>query len=250
MRPSLLHIGKVFRPLLRVNDDCHKVVAIVPLLPDYPFIKFEHIIAYVGVVVMITVAVACTQNFFSNNRTYWRTTNMVKIIMGMTTETQPRTIIKKIFFVCFILISMKYSADLYSDIVEIQFVDKTVSFATFKDIEDSNLSIYGNSVVMALVDTNDDPHVEIIKKKVNRSSKYSISIFACLDALINKRARHICITNTIIANTYVIRHTKIANPAFHCVELVYPMEAASPYIEKFQNIINTLKETGFAHYFE
>ena len=28
------------------------------------------------------------------------------------------------------------------------------------------------------------------------------------------------------------------------------MEAASPYIEKFQNIINTVKETGFAHYFE
>ena len=250
LRPALINRRKVVWQLLRVTDDCQKVVAIVPLLPDYPSIKFEHIIAYVGVMVMIIIAVACARKFFSSNDTYWSTTNIAEILMGMTAETQPRTIIQNIFFICFILISMKYSADFYSDVVDIQFVDKTVSFDTYKDMVKSNLSIYGNSAVMALVDTNDDPHVEIIKKKVNRSSKYSTSIFACLDALTNKRARHICLTIDVIAHNKTLHHAKIAKPVFHCVTWAYQMESASPYSERLQIIINMLKETGFAHYFK
>ena len=250
LRPTLIDQDQIIWPILHVSDECQKIVAVVPLLPDHQSIRSGHVIPYLGIVVILLVIVTCVQKVFFNNGKYWNAINVTELLIGMTATVPPRTIMEKICFLCFILISMKYSSEFYSEIVDIKFVHKTVPFDTFKQIIDSNLSIYSNPILMGLIDKNNDPYVEIIKRKVARSSTLSFSISLCLLNLRILKRKLICITIEAIAIEHLNPVIKIAKPVFHCVEWVYQMEAGSPYAEKLQSIISRLVETGIADYFK
>ena len=217
LRPAYLSAHDINAPVIKPTDDCLKIVAVVPLLPDRQSIKVENILAYMCTVFIIIITVLCGQKLVSNSRKFWNALNLTGIFMGMPSEIPPRTQIEKIFFICFMFIAMKYSAEFYSDIVEIKFMHKAVPFDTFKDIINSNLTIYGHHFLMRLIDENDDPDVEIIKRKVIRSNKAEAEhIMFCLASLITFRKKIICLTLESEARNYDTDVSTVAKPVFAC----------------------------------
>lgn len=93
----------------------------------------------------------------------------MELLLGMESTAILESSTQKIFLICFMLISVKYSADFYSDIFDIKFVNEIVPFDTFQSINNSDLKLYVEKCrneTFFLRTT--DPYIKDMKRKVKQ----------------------------------------------------------------------------------
>ena len=126
-------------------DCCETLILAVPVFRVTELVGYAHIFTFLICLFSIFVLISfCAKKVFRSSSEFWSVLNTGELLIGTSVEEQPSTSTQKIFFMCFALISMKYSTDLYSDIVGITSITYTMPFDTLEAVENSRLPIYAD----------------------------------------------------------------------------------------------------------
>ena len=230
---------------------CHKIMAIVPIIPVTRLNNVDAVIMYITVFIAIAVVVVIFGKVLTKNAAssrYWRIMNMAKLLIGMSVDTQPHNMVQNIFFLIFSFISMIYTADFYSSILDVRFVYGSVPLHTLKQINDSLLPLYTyNKIYEHIMFENSDPYI----MDINRQKRFQTyeELGPCIELV--KNLSRICLATENELNVYlklVPKKVMVTDPGFPCIYLIYAMNSGSVLYETFQKLLDRLAESGIVTY--
>lgn len=153
-------------------------------------------------------------------------------------------------YLTIILLSMDYCINFYSlalDVLDLRLEQSEMLFGSFEDLERSQLPVYTFKTHYAILSWNSDNlH---LKNLLNRSQ--NTTLYDCVDDL--KNGKHvICIDGIWTAQSHIDEYRKanrsdimkIAKPLFFSSRVIFSLEAASPYAERFADIQQRIHESG------
>ena len=222
-------------------------VLIVPVLkfnePHYvPQLSF-FILSAAGVQFILTIAVW----MFNLDVKIWNIFNIIRIIFGAPLSKLPDAMIKRIILIVLILTSMIFSTNLYANLTESNVVTYHKTFDTYEDIYKSNFSIYVETVCYTqLIDSDNKYIVNLIPRL-----KIQENFLECLYNL-KKYKDRICVMtneNIVFCHDYFKNEDgtddmKVSKLQLITDILAYGFEEGAPWLIKFNNILQMIKETG------
>ena len=254
--PRQLYVVKDV-PIFRFNEECENIIAVVPVLPvSMKFAAPYHALAFILFFILIIRITRYLTKSLQWRTKFWRTFNILEMLLGTSVEIAPQTLIEKIFFMCFTVISIFYSADFFLDIIDIKFVKDGEILDSLEAINKSGLDIYIEKYILpAIDDIENDQLVSSIRGRVIQLQDAD----DCLESLQKGNKKIICIVDESKAKESITPFSKALgmppmriapNSVFHCKRRLVLLEKASPYTVKLQSIINSLIESGVSQYTE
>lgn len=243
---------KPISPLLNSFSECEKLVALVPVIENKKLYYSDQLFVYAGTIVVIMCAIKCINKCFFNKDKFWSFFYVFQMLMGIPTSLSANNSTKKIFFVCFAFIALKFSADFYSNIINIKYVNEMqIPFDTFKQISKSDYDIFISFFLYDHIKSemsklkNDSQYVAVI---INKSKKM-YDTAQCLQK-IRKKYDVMCITTFNEIEHESMSGIRTLKPLFGCVKWFYQIEEGSVFVNKVQEMLLRLLESGTAQYFK
>ena len=154
---------------------------------------------------------------------------------------------ERIFFVFVVLAFFQYVNNFFTTLLNIELLREEISFDTFEDLVNSNLTPYFDEAYIKRIFTYSTEFLDTIQTRITSVS----NIDKCIDILMKSRNMY-CVTHTIKAREFIERYRnsdgtpimKMAEPTIFQETFVYFFEKSSPYVEKFDKIIKLIFESG------
>ena len=181
----------------------------------------------------------------------WQVIHILQILLGITSPKQFRTIRQRIIFFTLIILSLKHSSEVFLSLLSITMIDDELLLNTFEEIHKSNLTVYLTShAYIALYEQEKQDIEEILvdlKPKIHKTD-----LVDCLTNLLESQ-NSICISpyfySMFFIDNYVKQHpdhksVKVSDASLFEDNVALPFKAASPYVEKFNEILTKMLESG------
>ena len=238
-------------PKLYIEDSCVNFVTVVPILKknvtarfDYP----EYVIIYMIAVAALTIIAKGTMKA-SNKITRLRKNKSV--------------VLQKLFIPCYVCLFATFTAELYSDIVDVKAIYEEIPFESFKEVNESSLKIRSYAEYIPInIRSSTDPYFSSLAKRtvaafylvsaVNTSTADIETIDFCFNDL--KKSRDVvCLSEENLARLRFTQ-TSFNRPPTMKIPTGSPkhftqFEAGSPLVDKFQLLINRRVEAGLNVYY-
>ena len=190
-----LLMGKLF-----LNTNYVIVVPIVPLLRvDIP-LEIMICIPLLAIIIFIYVVSAKLLRF---PRGHWKVFKIFQILLGVTVMRKPpRKLVEKIVYFSLIVLSMKYSIDTITKIMDIKLIKGEVAFDTLEEIATSKLPIYTlDFIIDHVYGNNDDKTIEELRKKTFAT----VDMYQCVYQVVDNKSC-MCITPHSAGNQKASNH--------------------------------------------
>ena len=220
-----------------------KMILIVPVIPistvNFSFDILVHMIVFPIIILIFAIAVRVLKLPGKN----WKIIKIFQIFLGIPTLKVPQKIIERFIFLTIIILSLKYSSSLMSRLTDIRLIQDEQHFDSIEDFFQSKMTIYTRDTA------NEYDSVEV-KKLFSRSKKIR-NLLDCVD-LVLKNKDTVCVSTYYLAlalinrslKTHGVPLMKIAKPSFRQGQIAFGYEKASPYAEKFDQLLQFLQESG------
>lgn len=178
----------------------------------------------------------------------WGFFQIFQILMGISLRKLPKKLSQKIIFASLLLLSMKYSSDAFTKLTDVEVTYGSQSFDKPEDIIKSNFPVYSPEFVRN--ETYDDPS-EIISKLKSRIQL--LSYINCTEKIVETK-NCFCIAPQPMARQLVAESKsknkrpmmKLTKAEFWFDYLAFAYETASPYVDKFDQVLQRIVENGLA----
>jgi hypothetical protein len=178
---------------------------------------------------------------------------VAQILYGVPVTIYPQKWSDRMIFFGIVCISIQYSMDYFSKLVDDYMINNEVLFDRFKDIADSPFDIYINEKYKNVYLNDDNINIKRIKKKV----KIVNDIYKCIN-LFKKPKNVICLTSKIYADysstLYLDDNSKprmkISKPIFAQEKLRFLCEKYLPYGARLKNLFQKLHQTGISTFLQ
>lgn len=242
---SLNHTSRIAQ--LDIEKDCNKIIAVAPVIPRVMINISGSIFSNLIIIPLGILIVMYLSEILKIKQEHWSTSVIFKLLFGIPAFLKlPKKVGDMFITLSIIVVSMWYSFNFYSDVLNIQLIRDNVPFDTFKDIDESNLKLYINKVNVETAFWLDDTHVKNIKRKTEDVD----DILPCVEDLL-MNADHICLTSEDVAESVKMSlptgHAlkfKATKPVFNCQKNVYNFERSSPYFGKFKKNLHKIYAAG------
>ncbi|XP_031777564.1 uncharacterized protein LOC107982088 [Nasonia vitripennis] len=238
-----LQLGRLF---LNTN-----YVFIVPILPiakiDIPL----DVICFVPVFALIVVVYEAAQRLLRFPKKYWEVCKIFQILLGVTVpRPSPKKMVEKIVYFSLIMLSMKYSIDALTKIMDIRLLKGEVAFKSLEEIAESALPIYTlDFIIEQTYGNNDEEVIQKLKKKTFPVA----DIFQCIYRMVDNKSC-MCITphsaGAYVAKMFInedgIVTTKVARPSLYDDMAAFAFERASPFARRFDELVQRIVESGIS----
>lgn len=224
--------------------DCENVVALVPVTSYTRFNITLNFLTHLVLVPSILMILMYVVQFLKITREPMVLTDSIRIITGSAIPHTPKTFGQRLIFGAFLVISLYYSVDLYSNLTDGIIVRGEVAYDTYQNLYESGFEIY-------LIEKNFEPFLhsdnEYIENIKNKAHQIDIIDDCIKNLLENKNV--ICITSFLWGrhveeNFQKERLLKIAKPSFACERGAISLGIASPYKRKIEHIFTRIHESG------
>lgn len=188
---------------------------------------------------------------FEFEKTIWMYTNTIRAILGQTIPQQPLELKERIVYGTVFLISIFYTTSIFSALTDVHFQKEVeVAVSSLKDLSESNLEIIvPNNSFNLILKSGDTAVVNMLKmnKKFHGSPYEEI----CLNLLVrNKQVA--CIGRQTVIQKWIDKHPdssgrpimKLIPQTLYTTAEGYVMEPGSPYVEKFNELMSNLHQSG------
>ena len=233
-------------PTINLGFHHDNTVAVVPILSTSILILPLYVFIYIFIIPSVVFCIVVMTNLFNNTYTPMRFLIIFKILIGATAY-EVKNIQNRVTFLVIAFMSIMYSANLCTDLMNIKISQNEIFFDSFEAIDKSELKLYVHENVYSLTFANDDQDLQKLKLKT-----YNITMIKdCFETLIKKR-NVICITPMSTAVMYAEYYQtstgrlimKIAKPLFYSCSWEFVFEKKSVYLKKFRNILLRIYEAG------
>lgn len=171
----------------------------------------------------------------------------IRLLLGQSTTKVPKTFFGKMALLLLGLFSMTFFPDIVSNLTQVFVNHEEKEIFTFKDILDSDLQPYINFLDNLGISKYDDESYEDVKSIIIVSPDED----ACLNMAM-KQEKVICIVSGSNAEMYMRKYKsssgrpliKKASIEFSKAPETLAFPPASPYVEAFDNITQTMLEAG------
>lgn len=229
-----------------IENDCEKIIAVVPTksVKTSVHISIEIIISFCFLPLLIAF-IRMMVKILRIKHKKWKIFDIIVVFFGRSVNW-PLGYIDRIIFMVIVILSSIFSIDFYSGFLNIGLAEKENLFNTFKDIVESNLSLYSFNGYSNDIFTRDDIYGQSMKNKIHGLP----DTVPCLEALVLRDDRICFIREGILKGTgkYIsnLRNHKfnIAKPVFNCLKNKFSFEKSSPYAEKIFHTFRRIHESG------
>lgn len=221
-----------------------RVIAVESVEMIVPVIKFSEIenlsrkfiyLCLSGIIMFGLLIAVKLLRFNSNN---WTIFYIYQTMFGIPTRS-PRSPIEKLIYLTMALVSIKYLTDTMTLLTDNKIIEvKEVSFNALEQLASPKLPMYANKAHYQNVDNSD----------MDESTR---NIMTNVAELAEKKDRFCLLAHdyagyflSVYRNPDKTPLMKIAGPSFHHDFLVFAFERASPLIEKFNEKLQTIIESG------
>ena len=237
---------------LVLENDCQNLVAMMPITSAVKLYLPMTSVTNLVLIPCAIIAIVYIARILEIIRVQWTAFHIICIIFGMSMNRSPQKTPGRILFVAIFIVSLPYSADFYSNFLNVELGDDEISFDTFESIDASGLKAYVYSGLYYHAFWQNDSHVQNIQRRTEKV----LTLRDRVSSLVNGSDRHVCIEIEsylrIFMNRsrYPIQKAKLAKPVFNCLRLVYNFERVSPYVQAFQDIFRRFYEAGLDVFLE
>ena len=230
--------------------NCDSIIAIVPIIQFTKLNIPESVYFYVFIVPVFTVLIIYGVNLFKIQKEDWKIINVLEVLFGIPTVKQPRKLKGRIILLSIIFLSVIYSTDFYSKIINVHLIRNEMSFDSIQEIDESGFDIYIRNTFPRDYDFNGSSESRYMSN-ILKNIKPVRNIATCIEKLRNDR-NCICITMRVYANTFINTLLdadgdpimKIAKPVFSCGKLVYAAEKGFPHASRLYDIFLRIYASG------
>lgn len=235
--------------LISAELDCRPMVAILPISYRRVVNIPVKIAIYVFIVPGLITGLIKLMNVFGVKTEFDKPFVIMKIFLGQLSNLLMKETTNKIIFLTIIVVVWFAAEDMYTDILEIKIGQQEEKFTKFEDLVNSKLPIYSYYAKNYIFESYTRALVELKANLVQNSYKND-----CIDVLKISRDR-ICVYFYKQAEVYVEKYRntdgspflQIARPFFHCDNLYFQFEFASPYMKRFSEFKRIVQEHGLIH---
>lgn len=222
-------------------------VALIPVL------QYQHIILpnsllgnfLLGCVLLLVITLII--HLLKFERKYWNPMDNMRLLLGLSVPYEPRKAIERSFFLVILMISMTYSPDIFSKLMDVKVKSDEKSYNTFEDIGNSDLNIFIQPVAFDKVFPPDEASSQKIKAKIGNA----VNTPDCIRKL-HATQNYACITSRDRAGMWMKMYQrqqdassmKIGKPEIAFDFVSYTFEKSSPYVKRFNEIIYRIFESG------
>lgn len=219
-----------------------KMVTVVPIIKEIKFNFTLDILLYILSFPILIFAFVFIKNLLRFGTENWKVFNIYKIFLGISVDS-PEKSIERQFFLLLTVTSIVYTDIIFSKLAEINLSIEEKEYGTVEDLVNSGMKI------KALLKANehDDPDVQ----KLLSHAEPVNNVINCTNELIKTRSL-ICIS-LFNAAKYMLRRNidengepimKFVQPSFRYQFTAFGYEKASPFAEKFDQVIQQIIESG------
>lgn len=183
-------------------------------------------------------------------RTQWKVHDIFQIMLGSPSTKSPKKLMQRVIYINLVLLSMRYASDIFSQLTDIKVTYTNKPFETPEQINASGFPIYLAKFVEK--QTRDDPHPILggLKSKISPFSTDN-----CCQRLVSRNNRF-CIVPYALAQYYIEKSMNIyGRPTVKITTdhllpdyVAFAYEKGSPYVERFDRIIQWIIEGGIAEF--
>lgn len=249
MLPNPVFTGNFnFRELFESSNDFGyvKVVAFVPIVLETRVILPSALIVELIMGIIIFIVVVVIAHVLHFEKRYWRYVNIIRTLLSQTTTQKPQKLSERLVFISVILLSMAYTNEFFSQLTRMGVITEMKSFDSLEHILKSNMNIYINPVAFDRIFQSDDELTQIIKLKL-----VDIGDKKCALELLKNR-NIICFFPEDDAKFWTkffhkydyTSIIKIANFEIPFDWQTYIYERASPYVKRFNGVLQRIVESG------
>lgn len=252
VKPRLSHVVSNEHVLINIENDCEKMLAIVPTksIITKVYVSVDVIINFCFLPTLI-IFIYLTVKLLIVKQEKWKIFKIAEIFFGMS-KICPKSNVDRIIYMLIIISSSIFSINFYSRFLEIGLAKNEDMFNTLRNINESNLNIYAFKGYYNSIFTGSDAYVQSIKYKTKKAD----DAIPCLEELALYDDR-ICIVRENFLKLFVKYHPTLRNyeftvakPTFNCVKIYYSFEKSSPYTKKFNSIFRYIHESGIKRILE
>lgn len=220
---------------------CHQhFVSLVPVLRETITFSYEIFICSFSLITAILTFLFIMRKSDEN---YRKVPSFIKLLVGQPVNFKFHQITSKIIFLTIILLHVIISNEICSLIVKLKYVKNKYVIDDFEDLGKSELPVYSTAELEYVRINSDDS----IFKTLNEKMKHTEN---CTEKLVNSRSMICIIDNTQAENAV----NKYRNPdgspmmytatPYHCNDLFYIFEPASPYAILFTITVHKVQASG------
>ena len=206
---------------------------------------------FVNIMVLFSLLLICfwfVASVFRFPKQQWGMLNILALLLGIP-QLEPHRLVERMIFFFLVSVSVKFSSEILSTMTDIKLVHEVQNFNSLKDIVQSNMTIYSYFPVQTDFDDDDDDNL----KKILSNTKHTRSLHDCILKLLETKKVG-CIATFEEALNSLASYSKsdgspllkIAKPTFHHDFVTHPHEKASPYLEKYNQILQRVLESRIA----
>ena len=222
-------------------------VAVVPILKQFSINLSTEILSHVFIfainVIIVLFAVCAVKYKKLRNKIK----SIIRIRLNDSISRSLQSTSQRIFYLCIILVFFQYINNFFITLINFKLIREEIPLNTLEEIEKSNLTPYFDQVYIERIFTYETKFLESIKSRIVSTS----STDTCIDILVKFR-NNFCVMSSIKAAEFVQKYKnidgtpimKIAKPSLFAEKFVYFFEKSSPYVDKFNKIIQLTFESG------
>lgn len=231
-----------------------QLVTLVPIIQqtrvNIPASLFNNI--FIGI--SFYIAVTMITHWLKFERRYWNFTEVIRLFLGASIPQAPQKPLERLVFICTILLTMTYFNTIFSNLMNINIITEHQKFDTWEAIANSNLNIFIEEYAINLTLPLDDKLSQKIRSKL---VKYP-NVYECVREL-RKNRNHICFVPQPRDKLLMEYYNYVDHPPIMKIGKIkilfdwqmYVFERASPYVDRFDEILSRIIESGvstFWHY--
>lgn len=225
-----------------------ELVVIVPIISTTKFNIPRDIFIYSFAIPTVIICFLYVLQFLKIISAHWRVFKIIQLLLGVTVSTKFKTTDVSIIYSCVIILSVAYTNNLYSNILDVNLERSEMSFKTFVEIDESDLAIFINRIHFdRFYETNNTKkHMKNMMKKTQKVEEIS----ECVQSIADGK-KVICITTNWHAKYFEKKYRIAQKRIFKVIRLPvvadkigYMFEPASPFAERFDEIQRKVLESG------
>ena len=192
-------------------------------------------------------SLALLSRYLRFTRGLWTKSKIFRILVGQPLKRSPSRLTERIVFLTLVLLSMHYTSQFLATLVDIKLLKEELHFNTLEELYETEIPIYRNDIKLERF-YNDS---EEIVKKVIMKAKVLQGFNECYEKNL-KYDPSICITFRK-SGEYAVKHyrgfegkkiMKLSQFSIFDDNAAFVFETASPYVEKFDDIMKRIIESG------
>ena len=222
-------------------------IAVVPILVNRQSSLISTYVLYIAYLASAQIFINMIIMLFKFNRYYWKVNYIFRILFNCPLPKSPRKSSEKVFFIFLIWLSFTQVNMWYNTLLDKAIIIEKYAFNTLEDIDNSNLSIYVNSINSQRFFQDNTT----ISNSLRSKSITVLKMGECFDIL-QKNRNVICTETKARAKIAINKYKEIdgrftmrmAEPIFLSHPMTHFYESTSPYVEKFNQISQCIIESG------